>query len=145
MLPRFRILLIFLAAFAVGASQLFGIQSGWLCGCTGEPSPEAYCEPGVCHPVQTCCQENCGDHDQHSQAPAPEPHEHTLLTDALDLVTPPVWSSPVVVWFVLPPAFQWDPLPLRELPQPGRETRKPPGEGNPAMPVLVARTMVMLV
>ena len=153
MFARFKLLLICLTVLSVAALQVFGVQAGYLCGCTGQQSNVGQCETGDCHSgdcheetgIKDATGDNCGHQDD---SPGNHHHRHSELREYL--VTsgfPPVAT--------LPPAVLVDVLPGFEVPDffnmlvtsavPVVERPEPPEYGSPPMPVLVAETIVMLV
>lgn len=155
MLTKFRTLLICLAVLAVGAVQVFGVQAGYLCGCTGQKSSQASCLTEVCHP-QKGHEGGCGTATSKSASaklghddnvPCGNDHKHSEVRESLVVTNfPSVSALPAVVLFDLPPAFQvpdYTMLVMASLP--GMECPDPPEYGSPPMPLLVARTIVMRV
>lgn len=151
-----RSLLVFLAVLSVGTLQVFGIPAGYLCACTGANTVEEECETVVCHPddphVDGCGTdlEHEGDseepHDSEPGAPTPDGHKHKEVREALKVTGfPPTVSLPAVVMFVLPPAFPWADVSATVMPMAGCDRPGFPRDGSPPTPLLVARTMVMLV
>lgn len=155
MISKFRTLLICLAVLAVGAVQVFGVQAGYLCGCTGQKSSQVSCQTEMCHP-QKDHEDGCGTATSKQvsaklgpdgKAPCGNDHKHSEVRESLVVTNFPLVSAlPAMVLFDLPPAFQvpnYSVLVTASLT--GRECYRPPEYGSPPMPLLVARTIVMLV
>ena len=143
-----------LAVLAVGVMQVFGVQVGYLCGCTGQTTNLMACQEDVCH--------SHGDHDEndhpattvhemddehHENAPCEDHHKHIEIRENLLGTTfRTVSLLPVVVFFDLPMAFH---VPEINLLPPeivsGVAASKPPEYGSPPMPQLVAETIVIRV
>lgn len=137
-------LLAVLAILGLGTSQVVGLQSGWVCQCSGEQviadGPD--CESAGCHNEE----DHDSDHDHH--APEEAPQEHQKLTRVLVGHT----FLPLVV--ALPPQSVCEAVPgincaflsVSENDEPQRPAPPPSGCGPPLpASVLVARTVVMLV
>jgi hypothetical protein len=151
---QLKCLLLRLAVVAVGMAQVVGVHAGYLCGCTGQRSAQAECEPMLCHPHQVdlngCASaletEACSEHDTPEPAQNRHDHSHSEIRETL-MVTgvPTALTLPPVVFVELPPVFRtWDAV--ASLTSGGGVKRsQPPWDGSPPMPLLVARTMVMLV
>ena len=152
MFTRFKLLLICLTVLSVAVVQVFGVQAGYLCGCTGQQSSVMQCEGGECHdgPCHgdgSLQNEAAADTGHSGEAPGDHHHRHSELRE--HLVTsgfPPIAA--------LPPAVLVDVLPGFEVPDfymlvlaeaPIVERPEPPEYGSPPMPQLVAETIVMLV
>ena len=150
MIFHLRSLLLTLAMLAVGAAQVLGVQAGYLCECTGQKSTVETCHAESCHPMQAHDHEadlecTCDCSEENEQTPAD--HKHQQVHDAL-VVTgfPPLAQLPALVLSDLPsaflvPDFAWLSTALwQEI-----ECPDPPENGSPPMPLMVARTMVMVV
>ena len=125
---------------------------GYLCACTGETSAQVDCEKIVCHPEAThmdgCATdtEGCGDSEPGHGDPARDGHEHNQVRDDLSVTGfPSPVALPALVMYVLPQAFQEAEFSVLVIPERGREGSGYPDDGSPPTPLLVARTMVMLV
>lgn len=149
MFTSLRTLLFCLAAMAMGTVQLFGVQAGYFCGCTGQQNVQPKCEPEACHPQnqkigEDSAQSDCAlvGNDQ-----SPIDHDHKEIRDDLDVTSfTPVQSLPALVLYFVPPAFQMPDCTMLSLVcAPAQERPEIPEYGNPPMPQLVARTIVMLV
>lgn len=151
MFSRFKNLMLCLAALAVGMVQIFGIQVGYLCGCTGQVSAIVACEAAVCHPTSDCeraVTENCADtSDSDSGQECPDKGDHAEVRAPL-IVTQfnGAFVLPLLVLSDVPPALHlpdFDATVLASLLV--IEKTEPPEHGSPPMPQLVAQTIVMLV
>lgn len=142
-----------LAMLAMGAAQVLGVQGGYLCGCTGQKSTVETCHADSCHPLQSHghheadADSPCGCTEENESSPTDHDHKHQQAHDAL-LVTgfPPLAQLPALVLFDLPsaflvPEFAW----LSTAVWQGIECPDPPENGSPPMPLMVVRTMVMVV
>lgn len=148
-MPRlFRNLLVILAVFSVGTLQIFGISKGYLCACTGEETVKADCETVVCHPAVVhadgCGGDHHGGHAGHDAEPSEqEGHKHSEVRESLETTgATSVVQLPVVVYFVLSPIFQLPEVSSVAFTDAGPALLP---DGSPPTPLLVARTMVMLV
>lgn len=150
-------LMTLIALLAVMCAQVFGVQAGFFCDCSGIPVGEAACEAS-CHPDLShqhgCSGEMTSTHSDSQQAapgapdaPCGHQHRHRELRENLELIMAPLAAAvsscgpaAFLPTFALPelPLHRADPV----LP-PG--TGDPPETGSPPMPLLVARTIVMLV
>lgn len=151
MTANFKSLILCLAALAVGMVQVFGVQAGYLCGCTGKVSQISACETVVCHPSSDCisgADSKCAsDLNSDSDQKYPDKGEHSEVRTQL-VVTQfsGAFVLPLLVLSDIPPAFHMpdfhavvlDSLLVVERPE-------PPEYGSPPMPQLVAQTIVMLV
>jgi hypothetical protein len=155
MISKFRTLLICLTVLAVGAVQAFGVQTGYLCGCTGQKSTQESCRTEVCHP-QKSHDDGCGTKsvgaslgklglDQ--KVPCGNDHKHKKIQENLVVTSfPSTPVLPTVIFFDLPLAFQVpDYTMLVTSSLSGQKCPRPPEYGSPPMPLLVARTIVLLI
>ena len=141
-----------LAVVAVGVMQVFGVQVGYLCGCTGQTTTLAACEDGVCHfhvahedgdgnSVTRHEMEGAHEHDGSSE----NHHKHSEIRESLVVTTfRTVSLLPAVVFFDLPITFLVPEISF--LPSEivaGIDVSRPPEYGSPPMPVMVAQTIVM--
>src|SRR4029079_2090502 len=136
-------LLMILAVLAVGASQILGINRGYLCECTGQSvitgSPS-------CDPEDSAPAHEHGDGDSLPGAP----HKHQKVVEALKSVsfTPLVLSLPPVVEMDWPETVMLGLRLARASIEQLAEMNPPPPDdsgGNAPPRLLVARTVVMLV
>ena len=155
MVSNLRILLFCLAALATGLAQVLGVQSGYVCGCTGKQSVEATCGTELCHSEEVQSESSCSENvaadtnsligrDGSKQLPD---HTHRELREQL-VVTgfSPIAALPETVLYFLPWAFQSpDYRMLDTVRVEGEECPGPPEYGSPPMPLLVAETVVILV
>jgi hypothetical protein len=149
---RFKVLLICITAFALALVQVFGVQAGYLCGCTGQQSNAGQCETGDCHPgdcheeaaTKSATGDNCGQHDD---TPGDHHHRHSELRGQFVVSGfPPVATLPPAVLVDVCPGFEVpDFYMLVTSAAPVVERTEPPEYGGPPMPLLVAETIVMLV
>lgn len=148
-----RHLLTLLAVFAVGTMQVCGVPVGYHCACTGEETAQVDCEKVVCHPDAThadgCAtdiEEDAEAHDDHESEPASSTdggHKHNEVRASLEVTgSTTAVQLPAVVYVVLSPVFQ---LPEMSTMIAGASGPALPHDGSPPTPLLVARTMVMLV
>lgn len=154
MSKRLQNLLRCLAVLAVGAVQIFGVGLGYICGCTGEQTSLKNCAVEVCHPRTShgdgCAQDSeiaSVDAEGKNAVPSEHDHEHSEVRESLVLTSLPTAPSvPPLVLYELPEAFalpeatllaQWASVKM--------ECPAFPENGSPPMPLLVARTMVLLV
>ncbi len=146
----FRNLLVILAVLSVGTLQVFGISKGYLCACTGEETVKSECETVVCHPAVVHADGCGGDHDRDgghsnhdSEPPTQDGHKHSEVRESLETTgATSVVQLPAVVYFILSPAFRLPDVNSVNLTDAGPAL---PPDGSPPTPLLVARTMVMLV
>lgn len=69
----FRSLVVVLALLALAGAQVFGLQRGFLCECSGEAVETSY---GYCHHVHGSMHEPCEeDHHEHDGT-VPQDHDH---------------------------------------------------------------------
>jgi len=154
MSKRLQNLLRCLAVLAVGAVQIFGVGIGYICGCTGEQTSQKNCAVEVCHP-RTSHGDGCEQDSEIAttgtegkrHAPVEHDHEHSEVRESVVLTSlPAALSIPPLVLYDLPDAFA---LPganlLAQWASVKTECPASPENGSPPMPLLVARTMVMLV
>ena len=141
-----------LAVVAVGVMQVFGVQVGYLCGCTGQTTTLSACEEDVCHlhvehdgsdDGSVTGHELEGGHEEDGSSE--DHHKHTEIRENLVVTTfRTVSLLPVVVFFDLPMTFHVPEISL--LPPEivaGIDVSRPPEYGNPPMPLMVAQTIVM--
>jgi hypothetical protein len=136
-------LLMILAVLAVGASQILGINRGYLCECRG---------PSVLTDSPSCDPHESPDHEHHDDGDCPPdaPRKHAKVVEGLKSVsfTPLVLSLPPSVEMDWPETVM---LGLREAQARDDHRaglRSPPPDdtgGNAPVRLLVARTVVMLV
>lgn len=140
MFSRLQKLMFTLALVAVGAAQLFGVHSGYLCPCSGQASPLADCAAAACHSESAAHADLApadSDHDSD--------HEHRALRQSLVAApSPPPPSPPAVVLFDLPPALQLPELHLQVFLVPHPRPEFYPRQG-PLSALLVAQTMVRMI
>ena len=150
MFARFKLLLICLTVLSVAVLQVFGVQAGYLCGCTGKQSNLIQCEGGECHAGQchgdeALPTESCANTDHHGGTPGQ--HRHSELRE--NLVTsgfPPIAALPAAVLVDILSGFEVpDFYMLVTSAALVMEPPEPPEYGSPPMPLLVAETIVMLV
>jgi hypothetical protein len=150
-----RFLFNFLVIAALGMAQLLGVSRGFWCECApvAKLVEAAACVPSQCHPhldhSDGCHDESAGLAAEHDHGSGPWEHDHRhqevrelLKSTAIASVT----AVPPPVAYDLPPSMlverHWD----FSVVQCERDTRPAwVSDGSPPMPVLVARTMVMLV
>jgi len=147
----FHNLLFFLTVLSVGAMQVWGVPAGYRCPCTGDRLVQAECGTAVCHPDDTHADGCRGDlHDGpetqgggDSKSPARDGHPHSEVRESPEMTGSfPAVSLPAVMFVELSPAFQGpDPRVMVA----GDEGPELPPDGSAPTPLLVARTMVMLV
>lgn len=160
MAAKFQKFIMTLAVFAMALVQVFGLQSGFFCECTGAKSSSPICVAEECHPGQdspglvknalslTGC---CGSMEvgTSSSGQTPEEHEehpHKEVREPLIMTgLPPALHPPVPIFFDLPPALQWPDFTLPTAYLPGKISPEPPEYGSPPMPQMVAGTIVMLI
>jgi len=144
-------LLVPVAIMALGMAQLFGVQFGYWCDCSHQVIDTAVCDTDTCHPDHAGATAD-RDSRSHPSRPAalpcqnPEDHRHEKRHHSLDLShAPPLLGSPPLILFGLPEAFQL--VALNRMPADFSKSvcPAPPEHGPPPMPLLVARTMVILI
>ena len=151
-MPQFlKYLVLCFAVITVGAAQVVGAQVSYFCSCTGQRTVFESCEASGCH-VSTRDQADCkasGEAHQNSgeKLPADSEHRHDeVLEKLVGTHSPPVLSSPVVIWVVVwtdPSLFTGTYAFHVQYPavfDTGPPEQKPLPDG-----VLVAKTKVMLV
>jgi hypothetical protein len=160
MSAKFQKFIMTLAVFAMALVQVFGVQAGFFCECTGAKSSAPICVAEECHPEHDssgvaqktpllagcCCSTEVGTSSR-DQVPEDHPeHPHKEVREPL-LITglPQVLHPPVPVFFDLPPALQLPDFMLLTACLPGKISPEPPEYGSPPMPEMVARTIVMLI
>jgi hypothetical protein len=88
--------------------QLFGTRIGYLCGCTGDFSQQADCQPAACHSTDGHQEETMSA--SASQNPTPGcggQHQHNEVRDTLPMTTAlALQLLPAPVFFELPDVFQ---------------------------------------
>ncbi len=160
MSAKFKKSIMTLAVFAMALMQIFGIQAGFFCECTGAKSAESTCVAEECHPehdssglvekkaaLLVCCGSAEAGTSPTDQAPEDQPqHPHKEIREPL-LITglPPVLHPPVPIFFDLPPALQLPDFAVLTVCLPGKISPEPPEYGSPPMPQMVAQTIVMLI
>lgn len=141
-----------LAVVAVGVMHVFGVQVGYLCGCSGQTTTLTACEEDVCHLHVDQDGSDDGSVTGHELEGAHEHggssenhHKHSEIRESLVVTTfQTVSLLPVVVFFDLPMTFLVPEISL--LPPEivaGVDVSRPPEYGSPSMPLLVAQTIVM--
>lgn len=147
-----------LAVLAVALVQVFGMRTGYVCGCTGQKSNLAECKPvsetASCHSDETenevagsaAVELDCGSESGHGLPQDEKDHQHKAVRESL-VVTglPSVLAPPMAIFFDLPPALQLPDFTVLMASYSGIERPEPPEYGSPPMPQMVARTIVMLV
>ena len=147
-----------LAVSAVGVVQVFGVQVGYLCGCTGQTTSLISCLEEVCHsnatPEINQASHQSAEVEQHGaesgsteRFPCENQHKHSEIRENLVVTTlRSLPAVPLVVLFDLPMAFQLPEIAMK-VPEmvSGSVLSDPPEYGSPPMPLLVARTMVMMI
>ena len=155
-----RLLIACLLMMAMGWAQLLGVGRGYWCECTEVPKrvAGANCAADVCHPLSGHAHSDHGsplpaacdsvDGDAHSGCPdAPDHPRHQEAREPLvSTAAGTVISLPMPLIFDLPPTvvgswFSEMVVSMRGRGRLGDWLH----DGNPPMPVLVARTMVMRV
>ena len=148
MYPAFKKFMLVLAVLAVGVVQLFGTPLGYLCGCTGDWSQDAVCEPVACHPVATTEQGTCGSPcaDNPASSDCPQ-HEHNEVRGTLPMtaaVSLPSLPSPV--FLEIPDLLQ---PPIQEVAASDQaekvECPRSADDRSPPTAIVATRTTVMLV
>lgn len=144
-----RCLTVCLALLAVGVSQIFGIGAGYFCSCTGTVTATTHCQPDACHPPEDDGCHGClpdRRSDEGGEPAGDDSHRHHEVRDPLTVAgSPPSVAAPAVVLYILPPPLQ---LPASDLRGEGFSVcggPDPPGPPQLPLPVIVARTMVMLI
>ena len=139
MFSKFKKHIMLLAVLAVALVQVFGMQAGYFCECTGEKTTVAVCETDCCHPEDDHA---TTDPDHHED----QDHQHKEVRGSLILAgLPPVLNPPVAVFFDLPPALQLPDFTALMASFSEKGNLEPPEYGSPPMPQMVARVIVLLV
>jgi hypothetical protein len=150
MSAKFQKFILTMAVFAMALVQVFGVQAGFFCECTGAKSSAPICVAEECHPEHDspgCCgstEVGTSSSDQvpeeHQEHPHKEVREPLLITGL-----PPVLHPPVPIFFDLPPALQLPDFTVLTACLPGKISPEPPEYGSPPMPQMVASTIVMMI
>jgi hypothetical protein len=144
---------------AVGLTQLLGVSRGFWCVCAPVPKlvQAAACEASQCHPhldhqdrggVDAGPSDSSEGLDHDHPTPSDHDHEHREVRESLR-TTAVATSTPVPAPVVqdLPPSLlllmQWREMKFTVLQLEARSGWV--SDGSPPTPVMVARTMVMLV
>jgi hypothetical protein len=145
MLKALHTLVFCLAVLAVGVMQVFGVQAGYLCSCTGTVAEE-----NSCHESHCACPE-MAETQEHQEAEHGQPHQHQELREATMLSSAPTGIAlPPVVTMDLP-EIRSPRVPLatersafRRLEE--AEPKPPDRHGeSPPMAELVAKAIVRLI
>jgi hypothetical protein len=141
-------LMVVLAVLTVGAVQLFGTRIGYLCGCTGDFSQQADCQPTVCHSTDGHQAPSQSASVSHDSTPAcGGQHQHSEVRDTLPMTTAlALQSLPAPVFFELPDVLQAWRYEAVEADQSERlKWLRPAEDRSPPAALVVAGTVVMMV